>query len=389
MVGLPARRKTFLSLKLQRYFEWQGYRIRIFNVGGYRRDISGFKSSTSDFFDPRARAFAQERERIAKQCFSDLAVWLRAEGDIAIYDATNVTSARREYLISECLRNGFDYIFVENICDDPEILEKIVSSKVNTSADYKDKKAAWAKKDFWERIRHYESVYETVGEGLPNIRLFNFGERISKNFDPGHSLYCEIAELLESVNLNGKNIYITRHGETFFNLEDRIGGDSPLTEKGVDFAKKLNSHFTGRDLIIFTSNKRRAVETASFFDCEKVCLEELNEINSGICDSMTYDEIAERYPAIHDSRKTDKFHFRYPQGESYRDLIQRLKKAILRIESQRKDVLVIAHRAVNRCLFSYFIPFPQGDIPYIEMPLNKIIRIHSKDARYAFEELSI
>ena len=47
MVGLPARGKTFLSVRLQRYLEWQGWRSGIFNVGTYRRALLGPDTSRS------------------------------------------------------------------------------------------------------------------------------------------------------------------------------------------------------------------------------------------------------------------------------------------------------------------------------------------------------
>ncbi len=389
MVGLPARGKTFLSLKLKRYLEWQGLLTSIFNVGGYRRELLGMESSRSDFFNPRITGYAMERERIAKRCFSDLSAWLKEAGDVAVYDATSVTAARREYLKKECLANGFDFIFVENICDDPEILDTIVGVKISNSVDYMGKDDELARRDFGERLNHYESVYATVGTDLPYIKIFNFGERVSRNFGPGRPLFDDISEFLGSVNLAEKEIYLTRHGETFFNLEDRIGGDSSLTDRGVEYARRLSGFFKGRELAVFTSGKRRTIETAEFLGCGKARLPELNEINSGICDGMTYGEIAAEYPEIDGSRKADKFGFRYPGGESYGDLIQRVKKAVCLIEAQRKDVLVIAHRAVNRCLFSYFIPTPPADIPYIDMPLDTIVRIRPEKALYGYEVVRV
>ena len=43
---------------------------------------------------------------------------------------------------------------------------------------------------------------------------------------------------------------------------------------------------------------------------------------------------------------------RYPGagGESYIDVIQRVKPVIVELERQRKSVLVISHLAVQRCL---------------------------------------
>ena len=108
----------------------------------------------------------------------------------------------------------------------------------------------------------------------------------------------------------------------------------------------------------------------------------MNEINSGLCDGLSYAEIAEGRPEVNEARSNDKFNFRYPGGESYRDLIQRVKKSVIRIEAEKRDVLVIAHRAVNRCLVSYFIPTPPEEVPYIEMPLDRIIRVYRLNAHY-------
>ena len=40
-----------------------------------------------------------------------------------------------------------------------------------------------------------------------------------------------------------KNLFLIRHGETFFNLENRIGGNSGLTEKGRVQAEALANYF--------------------------------------------------------------------------------------------------------------------------------------------------
>ena len=43
-----------------------------------------------------------------------------------------------------------------------------------------------------------------------------------------------------------KNLYLIRHGETYFNLEDRIGGNSDLTENGWKQAEALAEFFKKR-----------------------------------------------------------------------------------------------------------------------------------------------
>ena len=242
MVGLPARGKTFLSMRLERYLIWQGYKVKVFNVGSYRRDILGTRTSFSGFFNPEKKEFVRERENIAKECFRDMVTWMDRGGDVGIYDATNVTSHRREYLISECDKNNFNYIFVENICDNAEILNNIIDIKIENSPDYKDKDKEWSKKDFKERMDYYGQVYSPINDGVLFIKIINFGEKVirsAKLGDCADSLLLDVVEFIGGVRLVKKNIYLVRHGETFFNVEDRIGGDSPLTKNGMNMAKKL------------------------------------------------------------------------------------------------------------------------------------------------------
>lgn len=389
MAGLPARGKTFLSLKLQRYLHWLGYGVDVFNVGKYRRERLGVESSNSDFFNPRFPKFRAERERIARKCFDDLSEWLKTAGNIAIYDATNVTAQRRDYLVQRCRDNDFNFVFIENICDSPDILDKIVDIKIKNSPDYMGKDQESAKEDFLKRMRYYADVYEEIGPEYPSIKTYNFGERIEKNIFDENGILTDIASFVGSVNLMKKNVYLSRHGETFFNEQDRIGGDSELTDKGMESAKKMADYFSGRNLVIFTSAKIRTIQTGSFFAQDKISRGDLDEINSGICDSMTHEEISDRYPDISNARSLDKFNFCYPGGESYQDLIYRVRNVVADIEFQKRDVLIIAHRAVNRCILSYFVSTEFRDIPYIDMPLDTVFKINPKNFEYEHEIIKI
>ena len=51
MVGLPARGKTYMARKINRYLNWLGYRSRVYNIGNYRREICG-TDCNNNFFDP-------------------------------------------------------------------------------------------------------------------------------------------------------------------------------------------------------------------------------------------------------------------------------------------------------------------------------------------------
>ena len=93
---------------------------------------------------------------------------------------------------------------------------------------------------------------------------------------------------------------------------------------------------------------------------------------------MTYEEIAEKLPAEADARKKDKLRYRYPQGESYLDVIQRLEPCILELERMQSPVLLIVHRAVARCLLSYFMDIDPNQIPHLEVPLHTVMKLQPK-----------
>eukprot|EP00879_Flechtneria_rotunda_P013505 GHRR01014101.1.p1 GENE.GHRR01014101.1~~GHRR01014101.1.p1 ORF type:complete len:158 (-),score=42.94 GHRR01014101.1:1637-2110(-) len=61
-------------------------------------------------------------------CFTDV-------GQVAIFDATNSTQERRDKL-SAALRGRVRFIFIENICNDPDILRQNYMNKMLYSPDY-------------------------------------------------------------------------------------------------------------------------------------------------------------------------------------------------------------------------------------------------------------
>ena len=44
-----------------------------------------------------------------------------------------------------------------------------------------------------------------------------------------------------NLHIYPRPIYISRHGESLYNMEDRIGGDSPLSEVGELYSKQLGA----------------------------------------------------------------------------------------------------------------------------------------------------
>lgn len=187
-----------------------------------------------------------------------------------------------------------------------------------------------------------------------------------------------------------KIIYLSRHGKSQFNVKKLIGGDSELTQEGMRYSKLLFDFFKDKKVKVWTSQLKRTNQTGQYFDKDKIQrFAELNEINSGICDSMTYQQIEEKYPEEFNKRKNDKYFYRYPEGESYYDIDQRLKNIYHKIDESNEDILIIAHQAVLRVLISNYIKRDIEEIPYLEVSLNTIYKITIKEDSYQIDKIKL
>ncbi len=387
MVGLPARGKTYIARKIARYLSWLGYATRTFNVGEYRRAIAGAKQPAS-FFDPRNADSRALRDRIAMQALDDLIEWLVDGGEVAIYDATNTERSRRDAIWKRCHERGVQVVFVESLCEDESVVDANVHNNKLHSPDYLDVEPEVAVADFRERIAHYDSTYEPVDDAEKSfIKIIDVGRQVVVNRMEGY-LSARLMFFLMNIHPARRKVWLTRHGESLFNVEGRIGGDSDLSPRGWQYAKNL-AEFMGslpgaEELVVWSSSMRRAVQTSEHLGVKAVTRRSLDEIGAGVCDGMTYAEIREQLPEEYRARAEDKFRYRYPRGESYADVIQRLEPVIVDLERQRHPVVVIAHQAIVRALYGYLTGRPQEECPYVPVPLHTVIEL--TPTAYGYEE---
>ncbi|KAF3573826.1 hypothetical protein F2Q69_00063710 [Brassica cretica] len=382
LVGLPARGKTFTAAKLTRYLRWLGHDTKHFNVGKYRRLKHGV-NQCADFFRADNQEGVEARTEVAALAMEDMIAWMEDGGQVGVFDATNSTRVRRNMLM-QMAEGKCKIIFLETLCNDERIIERNIRLKIQQSPDYEEETDFEAGvKDFRDRLANYERVYEPVEEGS-YIKMIDMvsgnGGQIQVNNISGY-LPGRIVFFLVNTHLTPRPILLTRHGESMDNVRGRTGGDSVISESGKIYAKKL-ANFVEKRLknekaaSIWTSTLQRTILTAgSIVGFPKVQWRALDEINSGVCDGMTYEEIKKNMPEEYESRLKDKLRYRYPRGESYLDVIQRLEPVIIELERQRAPVVVISHQAVLRALYAYFADRPLKEIPQIEMPLHTIIEI--------------
>jgi broad specificity phosphatase PhoE len=405
MVGLPARGKSFIARKLGRYLSWLGYPTRVFNVGSYRRAHLGDRVNHG-FFDPENERGLSARREMALLALDDMLAWLRGGGSVAVYDATNSTRARRDLLRRRCSAAGVEVVFIETICEDPAIVEANIRATKLRSPDYAGIDPDEAVADFRQRIEHYRRAYETLGddEGA-YIKLIDAGRKVVMHGIQGYTPARVVAYLM-NLRLSSRRIWLTRHGESLDNVDERIGGDAALSERGERFAAALRV-FVARlppeviaSLEVWTSTLGRTLQTAAPLrsaapaDGDEPPISSitvgasaaplalsvrswraLDEIDAGVCEGMTYSEIARKMPEEFDARASDKLHYRYPRGESYEDVVLRLEPLIAELERTTGPLLIISHQAVLRVLYAYLIGQSLEHSTRVPIPLHTVIEL--------------
>ncbi|XP_053935954.1 6-phosphofructo-2-kinase/fructose-2,6-bisphosphatase isoform X4 [Cuculus canorus] len=350
MVGLPARGKTYMSL---------------FNVGQYRREaVRSYRSY--EFFRHDNEEAMEIRRQCALAALRDVHTYLSCEeGQVAVFDATNTTQERRDLILQFAKENGYKVLFVESICEDPDIIEQNIKQVKLSSPDYVGHGQEEAVADFLQRIECYRHTYEPLDErrdgALSYIKVFEVGLRYLANRVQGH-VQSRIAYYLMNIHVTPRTIYLSRHGESHLNQQGRIGGDAGLSPRGRQYAQALAKFIQSQKILelkVWTSHLCRTIETAEALGVPYEQWKALNELDAGVCEEMTYEEIQERYPQEFALQDQDKYHYRYPKGESYEDLVQRLEPVIMELERQ-ENVLVICHQAVMRCLLAYFLDKSAG-----------------------------
>ncbi|KAF8468461.1 fructose-2,6-bisphosphatase-like protein [Kalaharituber pfeilii] len=394
------------------------------------------------FFDPKNAPAKQLREKVAMETLDELLNYILYEnGSVGILDATNSTRERRTAIVKrirERAGNELGIVFLESECRDEKLLEANMRLKLS-GPDYKGMDPTLALEDFKRRVKIYEDNYEPVGDyeeqmNWQYIKMVDVGRKVVahqiRGFLAGQTVYY-----LLNFNLAPRQIWITRHGESMDNINGRIGGDAKLSPDGDKYARALakfidqqrhafnikmqekhassllpprpgditppnpeytipgndpNSAPAPKNFCVWTSMLQRSIDTAKYFDEEEYDIKEmrmLNELNAGVAEGMTYEEIRTKFPEEYNARRLDKLHYRYPGagGESYLDVINRLRAVIVEAERMTDHVLLIGHRVVARVLLAYFLGLDRDDVACLDVPLGMLYVLEPKPYGVGFQ----
>lgn len=175
-------------------------------------------------------------------------------------------------------------------------------------------------------------------------------------------------------------IYLFRHGETAWNKERKLQGQSdvPLNEYGRELAMKTAGALQEIPFDrVFASPLSRAAETARILMGERDIPfrtdRRLMEMHFGQYEGDAFDP-----------PKTDPAHPLYPflcrpedyiaarDAESFEEVTERgmdfLQEQILPLEGSCENILIVAHGAFNRCLLNGIANIPRKDFWKTALP---------------------
>ena len=212
MVGLPARGKSFIAQKAQRYLQWLSVPAQVFNVGNYRRNDA--PQPTADFFDMNNAEGERKRRAAAEAAVADMLAWFRTGGVVSILDATNSTKERRKWVMDTCSGHGVEVIFVESKCDDEDLIMANIRDVKTTSPDYRGQDPEEAAQDFRNRIKNYEKIYKTIDEDgdedeYTYLKLMDVSKQVIINRIQDY-LQSRIVYYLMNLHIRPRSIWLSR-----------------------------------------------------------------------------------------------------------------------------------------------------------------------------------
>ncbi|MGL6173468.1 MAG: histidine phosphatase family protein [Cellulosilyticaceae bacterium] len=159
-------------------------------------------------------------------------------------------------------------------------------------------------------------------------------------------------------------IYLTRHGQTEWNIEKRLQGrgNSPLTGEGIARAKELAKRIAELPIdVIYTSPIERALHTAHILNGESKRTikthEGLMEMSFGEYEGRCTDEVMKENPEWDINRiMCGDLELCAPNGEDLASVRERAQEAMNEIiaENKGKTLLVVTHGVTLKALMYYF-----------------------------------
>ncbi len=177
-------------------------------------------------------------------------------------------------------------------------------------------------------------------------------------------------------------LIFVRHGYSEGNLLGEFHGhmDGDLTDLGHEQAERAGVYLKDRKIdVAYSSDLRRAYKTAlhitKYHGIEPIKDENLREIYAGEWEGKKFSELERDYPELYNTWRSDPADFVSIDGESMREVYDRLKTEVERIvgENRGKTVLVATHATPLRCLACTWLGKPLSEFNSVAWMNNAAI----------------
>jgi len=154
-------------------------------------------------------------------------------------------------------------------------------------------------------------------------------------------------------------LLLVRHGDTELNSAERYWGysDIKLSAAGFRQAERLRDRLAMEKIdAIYSSNLSRASVTAEIIasghQLDVTTCVELQEVNFGEIEGLTYAEVSQLYPEVAKLWAERSPKLQYPGGESSDEFNNRVSKFLDRLKKHTPEetILIVAHSGVLRTL---------------------------------------
>ncbi|WP_173931041.1 histidine phosphatase family protein [Chelativorans sp. Marseille-P2723] len=183
-------------------------------------------------------------------------------------------------------------------------------------------------------------------------------------------------------------LYIVRHGETDWNVEERLQGqaETDINARGREQAARNGVHLARLieepGIFDFVSSPSRRTRNTMERIRNRMGLApdayrtdpRLKEVHFGDWQGFTYAELEEREPGVTSKRMVDKWHFLPPgrEAESYEVMARRVRSWLGEL---KRPTICVTHGGVVRAIFHLVGGVPVQQASDLEVPQDRILRV--------------
>lgn len=189
-------------------------------------------------------------------------------------------------------------------------------------------------------------------------------------------------------------LWLIRHAEPEPGSRDRCYGklDVALSEEGRLQALRLPALFRGESFAaVYSSPRRRSVETAQALTGDVVIVDDLREIDFGEFEGRPYDEIARDYPDLYRQWMVSPTCVQFPAGESFATMRRRVSRCVDELVKRHvgQSFAVVAHGGTIRIVIAEALQLEDRHIFRIAQSYAGVSLVRCVDGYRIVEHLNV